>query len=232
MKAMILAAGRGERLRPLTDSLPKPLVSVAGKPLIEYHLEKLALIGVTEVVINQAWLGHKLSEMLGDGSRWGLQINYSEETTALETAGGIKQALPCLGDEPFLVINGDIFIDHLPDISLAYQRVCQGEAQAFLWLVDNPEHHPQGDFAIDAQGQLTLSDEQRLTFAGLGIYHPQLFSQLPEGKQALGPLLKQAIGQQQIQGEHFDAYWCDVGTLERLDKLQRRLVDIETQLPL
>ncbi|MBB1437185.1 nucleotidyltransferase family protein [Shewanella sp. SG41-4] len=232
MKAMILAAGRGERLRPLTDSLPKPLVSVAGKPLIEYHLEKLALIGVTEVVINQAWLGHKLPKMLGDGSRWGLQINYSEETTALETAGGIKQALPWLGLEPFLVINGDIFIDHLPDISLAYQRVCQGEAQAFLWLVDNPEHHPQGDFAIDTQGQLTLSDEQRLTFAGLGIYHPQLFSPLPEGKQALGPLLKQAIGQQLIQGEHFGAYWCDVGTLERLDKLQRRLVDIETQLPL
>ncbi|AZG74380.1 N-acetylmuramate alpha-1-phosphate uridylyltransferase MurU [Shewanella livingstonensis] len=223
MKAMILAAGRGERLRPLTDSLPKPLVSVADKPLIEYHLEKLALLGVAEVVINQAWLGHKLPQMLGDGSRWGMNISYSEETTALETAGGIKQALPMLGNEPFLVINGDIFIDYLPDIALAYHSVKQGEADAFLWLVDNPQHHPQGDFAIGAQGQLTLCNESRLTFAGLGVYHPQLFSDLPNGKQALGPLLKQSINQQRIYGEHFKAYWCDVGTLERLEQLQNRL---------
>ncbi|MGK0410205.1 MAG: MurNAc alpha-1-phosphate uridylyltransferase [Shewanella psychromarinicola] len=226
MKAMILAAGRGERLRPLTDSLPKPLVSVAGKPLIEYHLEKLALIGVTDVVINQAWLGYKLPEMLGHGSRWGLKISYSEETTALETAGGIKQALPLLGDEPFLVINGDIFIDYLPDMTAAYQRVSQGNALGYLWLVDNPDHHPVGDFSIAAQGQLTLQDEQRLTFAGLGIYHPQLFSALPQGKHALGPLLKQSITQQRIYGEYFNAYWCDVGTLERLEQLQTRLVSL------
>jgi MurNAc alpha-1-phosphate uridylyltransferase len=226
MKAMILAAGRGERLRPLTDTLPKPLVSVAGKPLIEYHLEKLALLGVTEVVINQAWLGHKLPEMLGNCSRWGLQISYSDETSALETAGGIKQALPLLGDEPFLVINGDIFIDYLPDMTAAYQRVCQGKALGYLWLVDNPSHHPVGDFAIAAQGQLTLDNEQRLTFAGLGIYHPQLFSALPQGKHALGPLLKQSITQQRIYGEYFNAYWCDVGTLERLEQLQTRLVSL------
>jgi len=224
MKAMILAAGRGERLRPLTDTLPKPLVSVAGKPLIEYHIEKLALLGVSDIVINQAWLGHKLPEILGDGSRWGVQIHYSDETTALETAGGIKHALPLLGDEPFLVINGDIFIDYLPDVSLAYRKVIQAEADAFLWLVDNPAHHPQGDFAIDVNGQLTVDDEPKLTFAGLGIYHPRLFINLPEGKQALGPVLKQSMSQQRIQGVHFKAYWCDVGTIERLEQLQSRLL--------
>jgi len=228
MKAMILAAGRGERLRPLTDTLPKPLVSVMGKPLIEYHLEKLALMGVTEVVINQAWLGHKLPEMLGDGSRWGMHIIYSEETTALETAGGIKQALTLLGDEPFLVINGDIFIDDLPDVTAAYQRVCQGEALGYLWLVDNPDHHLLGDFAIAGEGKLTLHNEPKFTFAGLGIYHPQLFSSLPPGKHALGPLLRQSITQQRIYGEHFNAYWCDVGTLARLEQLQTRLV---SQMP-
>jgi len=224
MKAMILAAGRGERLRPLTDTLPKPLVSVAGKPLIEYHIEKLALLGVSDIVINQAWLGHKLPEILGDGSRWGVKIRYSDETTALETAGGIKHALPLLGDEPFLVINGDIFIDYLPDVSLAYRMVIQAEADAFLWLVDNPAHHPQGDFAIDVNGQLTVDDEPKLTFAGLGIYHPRLFINLPEGKQALGPVLKQSMSQQRIQGVHFKAYWCDVGTIERLEQLQSRLL--------
>lgn len=223
MKAMILAAGRGERLRPLTDTLPKPLVNVAGKPLIEYHLEKLAALGVKQVVINHAWLGHKLPEQLGDGQRWGLQINYSAETEALETAGGIKQALNFLGDEPFLVINGDIFIDYLPEVSLAYQRVAQHQADAFLWLVDNPQHHPVGDFAINAQAKLNLSDEQKFTFSGLGIYHPRLFKNLPAGKQALGPLLKNAIAQQRIEGEHFSGYWCDVGTIARLEQLHTRL---------
>ena len=143
---------------------------------------------------------------------------------ALQTAGGIKHALPLLGDEPFLVINGDIFIDYLPDVSLAYRKVIQAEADAFLWLVDNPAHHPQGDFAIDVNGQLTVDDEPKLTFAGLGIYHPRLFINLPEGKQALGPLLKQSMSQQRIQGVHFKAYWCDVGTIERLEQLQSRLL--------
>ncbi|MGX9461763.1 N-acetylmuramate alpha-1-phosphate uridylyltransferase MurU [Shewanella sp. A14] len=224
MNAMILAAGRGERLRPLTDTLPKPLVSIAGKPLIEYHLEKLAQIGVKHVVINQAWLGHKLPEILGDGSRWGMQISYSKETVALETAGGIKQALPLLGDDPFLVINGDIFIDQLPDVTMAYTQVSQGYVDACLWLVDNPEHHPQGDFSLDTQGKLSLNDVQKLTFSGLGIYHPQLFNDLPAGKQALGPLLKQGIAQQRIIGKYFNAYWCDVGTLLRLEQLQNRLL--------
>ncbi|MGB6138664.1 MAG: nucleotidyltransferase family protein [Shewanella sp.] len=223
MKAMILAAGRGERLRPLTDTLPKPLVNVAGKPLIEYHLEKLAALGIKQVVINHAWLGHKLPEQLGDGQRWGLQISYSAETEALETAGGIKQALNFLGDEPFLVINGDIFIDFLPELSTAYQRVAQNKADAFLWLVDNPPHHPLGDFSISARAKLSLSDEQRFTFSGLGIYHPRLFNDLPAGKQALGPLLKQAIAQQRIEGEHFSSYWCDVGTIGRLEQLHSRL---------
>ncbi|GGQ18293.1 N-acetylmuramate alpha-1-phosphate uridylyltransferase MurU [Shewanella litoralis] len=223
MKAMILAAGRGERLRPLTDTLPKPLVSVAGKPLIEYHLEKLARTGVKQVVINHAWLGHKLPEILGDGQRWGLEISYSAESEALETAGGIKQALTLLGNDPFLVINGDVFIDRLPDFSAAYEQVSQGHVAAFLWLVDNPEHHPQGDFAIEANAKLSLTETDKLTFSGLGIYHPQFFESVPAGKQALGPLLKQAIAQQTIAGEYFDSYWCDVGTLARLEQLQNRL---------
>lgn len=141
MKAMILAAGRGERLRPLTDSLPKPLVAAAGKPLIEYHLEKLAGAGIHEVVINTAWLGEKLVQTLGDGSRFGVAIQYSHEQEALETAGGILQALPLLGDEPFLVINGDIFIDSLP---LLPERLADG-VLAHVYLVDNPPQHPQGD---------------------------------------------------------------------------------------
>ncbi|GGB61386.1 nucleotidyltransferase family protein [Shewanella inventionis] len=224
MKAMILAAGRGERLRPLTDTLPKPLVNVAGKPLIEYHLEKLAQLGVKEVVINHAWLGHKLPQVLGDGQRWGITIHYSGETEALETAGGIKQALPLLGTDPFLVINGDIFIDTLPgNLNWAVEQVSQGHAAAFLWLVDNPEHHPQGDFSVDAASTLSVNDSQKLTFSGIGVYHPQFFNPVPAGKQALGPLLKEAISKQQVKGAYFNTYWCDVGTLARLEQLERRL---------
>ncbi|WP_445776540.1 N-acetylmuramate alpha-1-phosphate uridylyltransferase MurU [Shewanella sp.] len=224
MKAMILAAGRGERLRPLTDTLPKPLVSVAGKPLIVYHLEKLAEIGVKDVVINHAWLGHKLPEMLGDGHQWGLNIQYSEEGDALETAGGIKRALPLLGTAPFLVINGDIYLDNLPnDLHRAYEHIVQGHGEAFLWLVDNPEHHPQGDFAIDTAARLSLKENEKLTFSGVGIYHPQFFQAVPEGKQALGPLLREAISNQQVMGAYLDTYWCDVGTITRLEQLEARL---------
>ncbi|WP_372872929.1 N-acetylmuramate alpha-1-phosphate uridylyltransferase MurU [Shewanella sp.] len=219
MKAMILAAGRGERLRPLTDSLPKPLVPAAGKPLIEYHLEKLAVAGVDEVVINTAWLGEKLVETLGDGTRFGVAIQYSHEQEALETAGGILKALPLLGDEPFLVINGDIYIDELP----AIKPTLADGVLAHLYLVDNPPQHPQGDFALN-QHQVSQEGTEKLTFSGMGIYHPALFAGLAPGRQALGPLLRQKMASQQVTGERFEHYWCDVGTLDRLDILNQRLL--------
>ena len=217
MRAMILAAGRGERLRPLTDTLPKPLVPVAGQPLITYHLRHLAEIGIHEVVINCAWLAPLLMETLGDGSRFGVNIQYSVEAEALETGGGIKQALPFLGTEPFLVINGDIYIDQLPSLpELAANRL------AHLWLVDNPPHHPQGDFVL-AGNTLQAGGEDKLTFSGIGIYRPQLFSAITEQRFALGPLLKAQIAAGRVSGEHWRKYWCDVGTMERLQALEQRL---------
>jgi len=234
MKAMILAAGRGERLRPITDTLPKPLVAINGKPLIEYHLEKLAAIGIKQVIINHAWLGHLLPETLGNGERWGLSIQYSAETEALETAGGIKQALSLLGTEPFLLLNGDIFIDELPDIAQALRILNQQQADAYIWFVENPAHHPQGDFSLDANSHHThfetdsaslvkLEGELKFTYSGMGIYHPQMFAGLAEGSQPLGPLLRQSIAQEQIYGHCFSQYWCDVGTIARLDALNARL---------
>lgn len=218
MTVMILAAGRGERLRPLTDACPKPLVKAADKPLIEYHLEKLAAAGFKKVVINHAWLGHMLEEQLGDGSRWGLSIHYSAETTALETAGGIKKALPLLGDEAFIVINGDIYIDRLPDFS-----PLASDCLAHLYLVDNPSQHPQGDFEIEAD-KAKLNGENKLTFSGIGVYHPKLFDNLPEGAYGLAPLLKQFMANNQVSAEHMHGYWCDVGTVERLALLTERLL--------
>ncbi|GIU21232.1 N-acetylmuramate alpha-1-phosphate uridylyltransferase MurU [Shewanella sp. MBTL60-007] len=216
MKVMILAAGRGERLRPLTDSLPKPLVEVAGKPLIVYHIEKLAAAGFNEIVINHAWLGHKLVERLGDGSQWQVSILYSEETSALETGGGIKQALSLLGDEPFLVINGDIFIDELPAIA-----ALESDKLAHLWLVDNPVQHPNGDFSLQGS-QVSDVGSEKLTFSGMGVYHPQLFKDTPEGAFALAPLLRQAMADGLVSGCHYNHYWCDVGTIERLAHIEKR----------
>jgi MurNAc alpha-1-phosphate uridylyltransferase len=213
---MILAAGRGERLRPLTDSLPKPLVEVASKPLIIYHLEKLAMAGFKEVVINHAWLGHKLVSALGDGTQWGLKISYSAETQALETGGGIKKALTLLGDEPFFVINGDVFIDALPQIeSLAAGLL------AHLWLVDNPIQHPKGDFAL-LDGKVSMLGENKLTFSGMGVYHPDMFTQVCEQAFSLAPLLRKAMANGQVEGDYFDQYWCDVGTVERLAQIEIR----------
>ncbi|GIU22109.1 nucleotidyltransferase family protein [Shewanella schlegeliana] len=216
MKVMILAAGRGERLRPLTDSLPKPLVEVSGKPLIVYHIEKLAAAGYNEIVINHAWLGHKLVETLGDGSQWQVNIQYSQETSALETGGGIKQALSLLGDEPFLVINGDIFIDELPVIA-----TLESNKLAHLWLVDNPVQHPNGDFALHGS-QVSDVGSDKLTFSGMGVYHPQLFKGTPEGAFALAPLLRQAMADGLVSGSHYNWYWCDVGTIERLAHIEER----------
>ncbi|BCV55033.1 N-acetylmuramate alpha-1-phosphate uridylyltransferase MurU [Shewanella algae] len=221
MKAMILAAGRGERLRPLTDKLPKPLVTVAGKPLIEYHIERLAAMGVTELVINCAWQADKLIERLGDGSRFGVTIHYSREIEALETGGGIKKALPLLGNAPFLVINGDVFIDAMPELpNLA------ADTLAHLFLVDNPAQHPEGDFALLPQtfGYSRVSDSgaPRYTFSGVGIYRPELFDGVAETYFALAPLLRQKMEQGLISGSHFTGYWCDVGTLDRLQQLELR----------
>lgn len=216
MKAMILAAGRGERLRPLTDTLPKPLVEIAGKPLIVYHLEKLAEAGFKDVVINHAWLGEKLITALGNGARWGLTITYSKESQALETGGGIKQALPLLGDKPFFVINGDIFIDALPSM----KPLCDG-VLAHLWLVDNPVQHPSGDFSL-SHGKALATGDNKLTFSGMGIYHPALLTGVCEQAFALAPVLKKAMKAGQVSAAHFSPYWCDVGTPERLEKLEAR----------
>ncbi|OXC88245.1 mannose-1-phosphate guanylyltransferase [Achromobacter sp. KAs 3-5] len=181
MRAMILAAGRGERMRPLTDRLPKPMLPVGGKPLIVWHLARLAAAGIRDIVINHAWLGHEIERALGDGAAYGVRISYSAEATALETAGGIAQALPLLGDDPFLVVNGDIWCDWNPaDAHHAAGLVTQGGA--WLLLVDNPAHHPAGDFVLTAEGRVLAQGEPRLTFAGVGVYHPSLFADVPRGQ--------------------------------------------------
>ncbi len=223
MRAMILAAGRGERMRPLTDTTPKPLLPVAGKPLISWHLEKLAHAGFKHVVINHAWLGDRIETTLGDGSQWGLSIRYSAEGTALETAGGIATALPLLGQEPFLVINGDIWCDW--EVSRATQAadlIKQRQCLGWLLLVNNPPHHPEGDFGLTKQGHVTLTESNRLTFSGVGVYDPQLFKGLkPLLPSKLAPLLRQEMTGQRILGEHHQGIWIDVGTPERLIELDQ-----------
>lgn len=215
MKAMILAAGRGERMRPLTDHTPKPLLKAAGKPLIEYTLESLIKIGVTDVVINLAHLGEQIKTYLGDGSRYHMHIQYSHEALpGLETAGGIKKALPLLGDEPFLVVNGDIHCN-FPLASLIHREI----DLAHLVLINNPKHHLEGDFALSDQSLISLEDIPKYTYSGIGIYHPELFSSLSQGRSALAPLLKSAIQENHITGEVYQGFWMDIGTPERLDHL-------------
>ncbi len=219
---MILAAGRGERMRPLTDHTPKPLLEVQGKPLIVWHLERLAAAGFREIVINHAHLGHQIETALGNGSRWGLSIRYSPEAVALETAGGIARALPLLVDEsgeaPFLVVNADIFTD----IDFAKLRsVLADVREAHLILIDNPPQHPQGDFALDG-GTVRLEGERMLTFSGVAVYAPCLFAGLPPDRPAkLAPLLRDAIGRDAVSGEHHHGIWHDVGTPQRLADLNR-----------
>lgn len=220
MKAMILAAGRGERMRPLTDSLPKPLLKVAGKMLIEYHLEKLKLAQITEVIINHAWLGSKIEQALGDGSRYGLNIIYSAEAEALETAGGIINALPLLGNKPFIVINGDIFCDY--DFT---NLMAPMSGLAHLILVNNPLHHAEGDFALTKSGSVTQTGSHKLTFSGIAQYHPDLFKNRLSGKLALAPVLREAIDNHLITGSHYQGIWHDVGTPERLNELDLYLKD-------
>lgn len=218
MRAMILAAGRGERMRPLTDHTPKPLLPVGGKPLIVWHIERLAQAGITELVINHAHLGQQIEQALGDGAAWGVQIQYSPEAQALETAGGIAQALPLLGVGPFMVINGDVFTD----IDYGSLALPAGKL-AHLVLVDNPPQHAQGDFAL-AQGLVSDDIDPRLTFSGVGIYQPQLFASVVRGQAAkLAPLLRAAMFQQQVSGQHHRGIWHDIGTPERLAQLDHWL---------
>jgi len=222
MKAMILAAGRGVRMRPLTDTTPKSLLAAGGKALIAWQLEKLARAGFAEVVINHAHLGHLIEAALGDGSRFGLSIRYSAESEALETAGGIALALPMLGAEPFLVINADIYSDY--DFS-ALAGLPLDDRLAHLVLVDNPPQHPRGDFALEA-GNMREGGKPMLTFSGIGVYAPRLFGGIPAGaKVPLAPLLRKAIAAERVSGEHYRGRWHDIGTAERLQALDRALRD-------
>ncbi|MAA61956.1 UNVERIFIED_ORG: MurNAc alpha-1-phosphate uridylyltransferase [Idiomarina abyssalis] len=223
MRAMILAAGRGSRMRPLTDNQPKPLLPVAGKPLLGYHLEKLANAGVNEVVINHAWHGEQIEDFVGDGSQWGLQVSFSAEPEGgLETAGGIIKALPLLGDDPFWVINGDIWTDwDYRDLPTDLEKGLLGH----LIMVDNPIHHSNGDFAIE-NGLLVNGENEndaRKTFSGVGLYRKELLAPYPEGKRALKPFFDRAINKKQLAASHQDGFWTDVGTPERLHQVNQRL---------
>lgn len=220
MRAMILAAGKGERMRPLTLHTPKPLIPVAGVPLIEYHLRALAQAGVTEVVINHAWLGDRIEAHLGDGARFGLQIVYSQESQPLETGGGIYQALPLLGADPFILVNGDVFTDY--DFAVL-QKPLQGLAH--LVLINNPAHHLEGDFSLE-EGRVLAPTTATLTYSGIAVLHPELFSGCQAGAFKLAPLLRQAIAQGQVSGEQFNGCWIDVGTPERLAAAQAVLAQL------
>jgi MurNAc alpha-1-phosphate uridylyltransferase len=214
VKAMVLAAGRGERMRPITDTLPKPLVPVAGKPLIGYHLERLAAAGVREVVINLSWLGDRIRAALGDGRDYRLSISYSEEgPVPLETGGGIFKALPFLGPEPFLVVNGDTWSD------IDYARLAlEDGANGRIVLVPNPTHNSRGDFGVE--GDVVVDREtDRFTYSGVGVYRPEFFEGCSPGRFPMLPLLKRAIAARLLRGEVHRGEWCDVGTPERLATL-------------
>ena len=217
MDAMILAAGRGERMRPLTDLTPKPLLEIGGKRLIEYHLESLARAGFGHVVINHSWLGEQIPAALGDGSRYGLAISYSNENDkALETAGGICKALPLLQTDPFLIINGDIWSDY------PFGQLPQGiDGLAHLVMIPNPSHHPHGDFHVEGT-VLHENGGRKHTFSGIGVYRKELFAGCdPAQPAALAPLLRKAMTKGQISGEIYTGEWQDVGTPERLQQLDK-----------
>lgn len=234
-KIMILAAGKGERMKPLTDTCPKPLLRAGEKMLIEYHLEKLAQAGFSSVVINHAYLGDMIEATLQDGKRYGLHIQYSPESIVLETAGGIANALPLLTnpdkDQPFAVINADIFCNmDFSALQPVLQQIQSDSEQmlAHLILVNNPPHHPEGDFSLhDDTGKLvesTCPDCRKLTFSGIGVYHPELFKNVLSGRaEKLAPLLRQAIAAGKATGSYFPGLWLDIGTPERLQLLDTRL---------
>ncbi len=237
MKAMILSAGRGERMRPLTDTVPKALLKAAGKSLIEYHIEALVKAGITELVINLAWLGEKIEAQLGDGSQYGAKISYSREEQALETAGGIIKALSLLGEEPFIVINGDIFTDYsFAQLQSLARGSLKADQTAHLVLIPNPEHHKKGDFYCHNH---QLSDDedvnqgQRYTFSGIAYYKPEFFQNtflaqesVTSGiieKQKLAPLLRAAMKEKKVSGEVYKGLWLDIGTPERLQEINKQL---------
>jgi MurNAc alpha-1-phosphate uridylyltransferase len=224
---MLLAAGRGERMRPLTDDTPKPLLEVAGKPLIVWHIENLVHAGICELAINHAHLGTQIENTLGNGSRFGARICYSDEGTALETAGGIAYALHLLGNQPFAVINGDIFCDY--DFANLHERAARlksnGDA-AHLILVNNPVQHPSGDFGL--QQQRVSDNSPKLTFSGIGIYQPGLFAHIARGSKApLAPLLRAQIALGKVSGEHHQGLWVDVGTPQRLAELDSQVCALQ-----
>jgi MurNAc alpha-1-phosphate uridylyltransferase len=228
MKAMILAAGRGDRMQPLTGHTPKPLLQVAGRPLIEYHIIALAALGLRDLVVNVSHLAKQLMTWCGDGSQWGVHISYSQEPEPLETAGGIQRALPLLGDAPFLVINGDIWLDYSsavhPLAGLLPRRVLAA-GRAHLLLVDNPPQHPLGDFRLTGEGAVRARSPKApgLTYAGAGVYTPEFFATMAPGKLPLRPLLDTAITDGRLSGEYFSGGWMDIGTPERLRELDARL---------
>jgi MurNAc alpha-1-phosphate uridylyltransferase len=219
MKAMLLAAGRGERMRPLTDATPKPLLQAGGRPLVEWQLERLAAAGFTDVVINLSWLGEQIPQVLGDGSRFGLRLHWSREPwPALETGGGIHHALPLLGSEPFLLVNGDVFTD----LDLRAVRLAPGD-HAQLVLVPNPPQHPEGDFHLSPQGRITDSGGERLTYSGIALMDPALFEGCVPGRFPLLPLLLRARAAGKLGGQKHPGRWTDVGTPERLAQLDAEL---------
>lgn len=212
-------------MRPLTDSIPKPMLPVGGRPLIEWHVEALKNAGFTDLVINHAWLGHKIEVYLEDGQMWGVNLSYSPEATALETAGGIRKALPMLGQAPFPVVNGDVFTDWpRARFREIIENWMPGQL-AHLVLVPNPEHHPEGDFSVADDGYVFVeSNAPRFTFSGVGVYHPDLFSHLISGHpEKLAPLLRNAMAGRQVRGEVYEGLWEDVGTPERLASLNELL---------
>lgn len=220
MKAMILAAGRGQRMMPLTADTPKPLLTVGGKALIVWHIERLANAGFKELVINHAYLGSQIEDALGDGTEWGVSIQYSPERQALETAGGIANARLLLGDAPFLVVNGDVFTD-IPFSTLGADLL--NAKLAHLVLVNNPKHHPEGDFVLE-NGWVKQAGSPMLTFSGVGLYKPDLFAHIQDGEAAkLAPILRKAMDQGLVSGTHYQGIWHDIGTPERLAEIDAKI---------
>ncbi|MHA3903806.1 nucleotidyltransferase family protein [Castellaniella sp. WN] len=246
MRAMILAAGRGERMRPLTDACPKPLLPAGGRPLIAWHLERLARAGIADILVNHAWLGERIEAALGDGRAYGVRLRYSAESPALETAGGIAHALPFFQGQPFLVMNGDVWCDWDPARAVRLAAAWPADRLAHLVLVDNPDHHPEGDFILHADGLVAprpdvgsdgaggrgdtppgatpRAPDSALTFAGIGLYRPALFAGTdPDRPAPLAPLLRQAMAARAVDGERHAGKWIDVGTPARLAALDAEL---------
>ena len=219
---MILAAGRGERMGALTEHTPKPLLMAGGRPLIEHRIARLAGAGFDDIVVNLAWFGERIATRLGDGSRLGVRIRYSHEPEgAFDTGGGIRQALPLLGGERFVAVNSDVWCDY--PFEKLRDAAASDTHDAHIVLVDNPAHHPGGDFALASNGQVVEASRDRLTFSGIGCYHPRLFAAHPVGRFPLAAVLRDAIRVGTLSGEHHQGEWVDIGTPERLEALDRRL---------